>query len=136
LNEEDRLVGIVTDRDICLSLATIHTHNHSKVPVREVMSQDAHFLHETDTLSTALRKMREHLIGRLPVLGEHGKLTGMVSIHSMLCKALIEKEDMGQLSSSGESIVKTVKVLSDRYAVHRHKNEIEEMKKKELPFVF
>lgn len=136
LDYEERLVGIITDRDICLALATIHSKPVSYVTVEEIMSRDVHFIYESDNLTLALKKMRENLVGRLPVLDDNGRLSGMLSIHSMLCKALIEREDMGYLSSSSENIVKTAKALSDRYAVNRHKKELEELNKAELPFVF
>jgi len=135
LNEEYRLVGIITDRDICLSMSRDHSWSHSRLPVNEVMSREVYYVHETDNLSAALAKMRINYVGRLPVTDEYGKLKGILSIHNLFCKALIEQEDLGHLSSSGENIVKTVKALSDRYALRRHKEEMEEMKKMDLHFV-
>jgi len=136
LDAEGRIVGIITDRDICLSLSHNFSWSHSRLPVGEVMSREVHSVHETDSLQTALKKMRVNYVGRLPVIDEYGKLKGILSIHNLFCKALIEQEDLGHLSSSGENIVKTVKALSDRYALRRHKEEIEEIRKTELQFVF
>lgn len=136
LNDDEWLVGIITDRDICLTLADTHDKPVTLLTVQEVMTRDVHFIYVTDKFNVALQKMREHFIGRLPVLGQDGKLTGMLSIHSLLCKALIEREDTGRLSSTGENIVKTAKALSDRYAINRHRAAIEEINKAELPFAF
>ncbi|HTA83945.1 MAG TPA: CBS domain-containing protein [Bacteroidia bacterium] len=135
LNSDERVVGIITDRDICLAMSRDHSWSHSRLPVGEIMSQEVQYVYETDNLTAALHKMRVHYVGRLPVVDEYGKLKGILSIHNLFCKALIEQEDLGHLSSSGENIVKTVKALSDRYALRRHKEEIEELKKMELHFV-
>jgi CBS domain-containing protein len=136
MNDEERLIGIITDRDICLSLAREFSWSHCKMPVGEIMSDDIHYVQENDNLTVALKKMREHFVGRLPVVDDHGKATGILSIHTLFTDALVENKDMGHLSSSGENIVKTVKALSDRYALQRHKKTMEEMKKSELKFVF
>lgn len=136
LDDAGKLTGIITDRDICLAVSCNHSWSHSKLPVSEVMTKEVCYVYEVDNLTTALKKMRVNFVGRLPVVDEYGKLKGILSIHNLFCKALIEQEDMGKLSSSGENIVRTVKALSDRYALNRHKEEIEEMKKHELQFVF
>ena len=135
LNKDERVMGIITDRDICLAMTKDHSWSHSRLPVSEVMSNEVHYVYENDNLTTALHKMRIYYVGRLPVVDEYGKLKGILSIHNLFCKALIEQEDLGHLSSSGENIVKTVKALSDRYALRRHREEIEELKKMELHFV-
>ena len=135
LNGDEKIVGIVTDRDICLSLARDFSWSHSRLPVTEIMSEEVHSVNESDNLTNALKKMRVHFIGRLPVVDDHGKIKGMLSIHDLFSKTLLQNEDLGQLSSSGENIVKTVKALSDRYAIRRHKKMLEELKKSELKFV-
>lgn len=135
LGHDGRIIGIITDRDICLAVARDHSWSHSRLPVEKVMTEEVFSVHETDKITTALAKMRENYVGRLPVVDDYGRLKGILSIHSLFCKALIEEEDLGHLSSAGENIVKTVKALSDRYALRRHKEEVEELKKMELPFV-
>jgi CBS domain-containing protein len=136
LDDQERVIGIITDRDICLSLSHHYSWSHSRLPVHEIMTKEVYCVHASDPLSTALHKMRVNYVGRLPVVDEYGKLKGILSIHNLFCKALIEQEDLGRLSSSGENIVRTVKALSDRYAVSRHREEVEEVRKNELQFDF
>jgi CBS domain-containing protein len=135
LDEEERVIGIVTDRDICLSLGREFSWSHSHTPVYEIMTEDVHCVNESENLTSALKKMRVNFIGRLPVVDKCGRVKGMLSIHDLFVRTLLEHKDMGHISSSGENIVKTVKALSDRYAVHRHKEMLEKMKKSELNFV-
>lgn len=135
LNKDEKVIGIVTDRDICLSLARDFSWSHSRMPVEEIMSEDVHYVYENDNLTSALKKMRVNFVGRLPVVDEHGRIRGVLSIHDLFVRTLVENADMGHLSSSGENIVKTVKALSDRYALHRHKQMLEELKKAELNFI-
>ncbi len=135
LDAEERIIGIVTDRDICLSLARDFSWSHSHLPVFEIMTEHVHCINESDNLTSALKKMRVHFIGRLPVVDKFGHVKGILSIHDLFAKTLLENKDMGHISSTGENIVKTVKALSDRYAAHRHKKMLEKLKESEMKFV-
>ena len=78
-----RLLGVVTDRDLCLALAT-RDHRPSAVMVREVMSSPVHSLHGTDTLGHALKTMRKHRIRRLPVVDAEGRLAGILALNDLI----------------------------------------------------
>ncbi|GGN01424.1 acetoin dehydrogenase [Thermus composti] len=78
--EGERLVGIITDRDI--RLATSHLNPQGPcptcAPVAEVMTRGVVTAHPLDPVEEAARLMRERKIGCLPVL-EDGRLVGIVT---------------------------------------------------------
>jgi len=77
--EGNRLVGVVTDRD--LRLATSRLVERPFAPdaeVREVMTRPVHTAQPLDPIETAARTMRELKIGCLPVV-EGGDLLGIVT---------------------------------------------------------
>ena len=94
--EEDRLVGIVTDRDIrqtSPSPATsleIHELHYllEKVRIREIMTRKVYTVTPDTPVEEAARLMLEHRIGGLPVLQE-GRLVGILTETDLL-KAFVE----------------------------------------------
>lgn len=72
-------VGVVTDRDICLSLVATDCRP-SDVTVAEVMSAEVFACRPDDDLATALATMRNQRVRRLPVLDRAGTLQGLLSL--------------------------------------------------------
>jgi CBS domain-containing protein len=75
--EGDRVVGIVTDRDIVLR-AVAEGRDIENVTVGEIASQELVTVGADDELDEALRRMARHQVRRLPVL-EGGRLVGMLA---------------------------------------------------------
>jgi CBS domain-containing protein len=76
--EGDRLVGIVTDRDISIRVVAEGKDARSTT-VGEFMSSDLVTVDPQQTLDEALRLMAEHQVRRLPVVEEDGRLAGIVA---------------------------------------------------------
>ncbi len=81
VGEAERLVGIVSDRDIRLvggnhpdSLPGVTMNS----PIREIMIQDVLTSHPLDPIEESARVLREHKIGAMPVL-EGDELVGIVT---------------------------------------------------------
>jgi CBS domain-containing protein len=80
IGENDRLVGMVTDRDIvCKGLAKTG-FDPKTATAGDVMSQGIHCCGEEHELAEAVRHMRELGIRRLTVIGEGERMTGMISL--------------------------------------------------------
>ena len=77
LGDENKLRGIVTDRDIVLRC--IVSGAGTDTPLREIMSRCVVTVSPDDELSTAAEKMKRAQIRRLPVT-KGGALVGMLSI--------------------------------------------------------
>jgi CBS domain-containing protein len=77
LVEGDRLVGIVTDRDIVVR-AVAQGKDPSGMPASEVSSRELVTVHPDDDLSDALELMAQHQVRRLAVTDDE-RLVGVVS---------------------------------------------------------
>ena len=79
IGERDRLVGMLTDRDITVR-ATAEGKDPNGTPVREAMTTDVVYCFEDDDVRGAARKMEEHQIRRLIVLNRDKRLVGIVAL--------------------------------------------------------
>jgi CBS domain-containing protein len=78
VHENDRLYGIVTDRDLVVR-ALAEDVNCAGMILGDICSREPTVLAPTDTVQEAIRLMRDKAIRRLPVL-ENGTLVGIVSL--------------------------------------------------------
>jgi CBS domain-containing protein len=76
--EGDKAIGMVTDRDIAMSLAD--GKDVSKISASDLMSKNVIHCRDTEEAEDAIRIMEKNQIRRLPVLNEAQKLVGMVSL--------------------------------------------------------
>lgn len=79
IGEQDRLVGMLTDRDITVR-ATAQGKDPSATKVSEVMTEDTVYCFDDDDVKDAAAKMEAHQIRRLIVLDRDKRLVGMVSL--------------------------------------------------------
>ena len=85
VGENDRLVGMLTDRDITVrAVAAGKSPNECKV--RDVMSPDIKYIFEDESVENAARNMSELQVRRLPVLNRDKRLVGIVSIGDLSLK--------------------------------------------------
>ncbi len=90
INAENHLVGVITDRDICLAVA--HDKKISKIKAGEILGDGAVIAcAPDDKIKTALMKMRKHQLKRLPVIGQSGEIVGILSIADVLRKVKKDK---------------------------------------------
>jgi CBS domain-containing protein len=79
IGENDRLIGMVTDRDIAIR-AVAEDRDPSSTSVRDVMSEKIYYCFEDDDIEDAARCMAENQVRRLPILNRDKRLTGIVSL--------------------------------------------------------
>lgn len=77
--EGDRLVGIVTDRDIVLR-AVVDGGDLTGVKARQVMSPKVLYCFADQSVAEVLENMGDHQIRRLPVVSREKRLVGFVSL--------------------------------------------------------
>jgi CBS domain-containing protein len=82
VGENDRLVGMVTDRDIVVR-AVAEERLPGNTSVREVMSEKICYCFEDDDVAEAARIMAEHQVKRLPVLNREKRLVGIVALSDL-----------------------------------------------------
>src|SRR6185436_18249211 len=78
--EGERVVGIITDRDICMA-AHFEKRPLANCQVAGVMSTTLQSCRPGDSLQKAADIMSEHQLRRLPVIDAEGRLVGIVSIN-------------------------------------------------------
>lgn len=86
VDDGGKLVGVVTDRDMYIALATRNTLP-SQTTVGEVAHQEVLTCGPDDDVQTALATMRQHRVRRLPVEGFGGLVAGIVSMNDILLAA-------------------------------------------------
>ena len=80
IGENDRLIGMVTDRDIvCKGLAQ-NGFDARRATARDVMSEGIHCCREDDDLAKAVRHMELLGIRRLPVINKRMRMVGILSL--------------------------------------------------------
>lgn len=79
VREGERLVGVVTDRDLALRPA-VRGANHDTARVGDVMSRQAHAIRGDTSLHAAADAMRRVGVRRLLVIDDTGALTGVLSV--------------------------------------------------------
>lgn len=79
VGENDRLIGMVTDRDItCRGLA--NSKDPAKLTARDVMTKGIVYCNEGEDLADAVRVMEQKKIRRLPVINDAKRMVGMLSL--------------------------------------------------------
>jgi len=79
VGENDRLVGMLSDRDITIR-AVARGLAPDRCKVREVMTTDIKYVYEDESVDAAARSMSELRVRRLPVLNRDKRLVGIVSL--------------------------------------------------------
>jgi CBS domain-containing protein len=78
ITEGERLVGVVTDRDIAVSVVA-EGKDPQTTKVTEIASSNLVTIDPQQDLDEALRLMAKHQVRRLPVVEEDGKLVGILA---------------------------------------------------------
>ncbi len=79
VGENDRLIGMVTDRDIAIR-AWPNGHDISSLTARDIMSSGISYCRADDALEDAVLMMESKKIRRLPVIDADKRMVGMLSI--------------------------------------------------------
>jgi CBS domain-containing protein len=87
VDSHGQLAGIITDRDICLALASTN-RNALRVAVHEVMTRKVFSALLEDDVRSALATMKGARVRRLPVRDEFGRLKGILSIEDVVVRGL------------------------------------------------
>src|SRR5437764_5933104 len=82
VGENDRLIGMVTDRDIVVR-AVAEERSPGNTTVREVMSEGVCYCFEDDDVGQAAQVMAKHQVRRLPVLNRNKRLVGVVALANL-----------------------------------------------------
>jgi len=79
LDDHRRVVGMITDRDICMS-AFFKDVPLSTITIEEVMSRQVHCCRPEQTVAEAEALMREAQVRRVPIVNDEHELVGILSL--------------------------------------------------------
>jgi CBS domain-containing protein len=106
---EDRLIGMITDRDI--AIRGVAKGRTPDTPVRDVMTADVKYCFEDEEIENVARNMAEIQVRRLPVVNRDKRLVGIIAIAD-----LAANEDLEVVGAAVSGISEPT---SDRAASHR-----------------
>ncbi|MEO0982576.1 MAG: CBS domain-containing protein [Pseudomonadota bacterium] len=90
IGENDRLIGMVTDRDIACR-AVAEESDLSSCTARDVMTSGIVYTTEDEDLDDAMELMEERQIRRLPVIDKNRRLVGMLSLGDVSTAAPLQE---------------------------------------------
>jgi len=93
--EQDRPLGIVTDRDLVLRVMA-PGGEAEKFQLRDVMTSEPIFVSADQSLDQVVAAMRDLAIRRVPAVDEHGNLYGMVSLDDVLLRLADQLGDLAE----------------------------------------
>jgi CBS domain-containing protein len=86
VDDDYRVVGIVTDRDICMAAYT-QGRRLVDIPVTAAMSKEVFSCRPGDGVDAAERLMQEKQVRRLPVVDDLGRVIGVLSLNDVALAA-------------------------------------------------
>src|SRR3972149_10811953 len=79
IGENDRLVGMVTGRDIAVR-GVAKGKDISKLTAKDIMTKSVIWCRDSESMDDAARIMEKKRIRRLPVIDDHKRMVGMLSL--------------------------------------------------------
>ena len=105
VGENDRLIGMVTDRDI--AIRAVGAGKGPETPVREVMSEHIHYCFDDEEIDEVAQNMGDIKVRRLPVVNRDKRLVGILSLGDVA------------RSEGGETVGDAVVGVSQRGGAHK-----------------
>ena len=99
--EQDRLVGLITDRDIAIRVVA---EGRAEARVRDVMSENPKSMRPSDDVNDVLEMMGREKVRRVPITDDRGTLVGIVAQADIVREAPNDKraeETIEQISTPG-----------------------------------
>jgi CBS domain-containing protein len=111
--EDGKLVGVVTDRDLYIALAT-RNQRAADLCVGEVAQRPVHTCSPEDDVHAVLATMRQHRVRRVPVEGFGGTVLGIISVDDLAMAA-----GPAQLVAD-RAIIDTLQAVRGEHHLARH----------------
>ncbi len=111
IDSANKLVGIVTDRDITLYISLKHQPPEAIQLSEFTKGRSIHCCYEQDDIHAALTILRERRIHQLPVLDDNDELVGIVTLNDIIQRA----EESVSADLSYKDVIETLKAVSKNY---------------------
>ena len=107
VDHDDRVIGMVTDRDICMAALAQRIPIHT-IRVKDAMTRKPTSCRPSDSLDVAASKMKAAQVHRLPVVDEENRIVGVISTNDIFRQASSHR---GQESLSDQMLVETLAAI-------------------------
>jgi CBS domain-containing protein len=115
VGERRRPIGILTDRDIVLSVVASNPGYANCCVVDDVMTTDVITVRETEDLMEVLKKMQAHGVRRVPVVDDEGSLVGIVAFDDV-ARSLADEMNADKMNAL-IGVLASEHVREERYRV-------------------
>lgn len=102
VQEDDRLVGMITDRDI--AVRAVAEGRGPDTPVRQIMSPEVKYCFDDQSVDEVTQNMGDLRLRRLPVLNRDKRLVGILSLGDLAIDETAQDEAgeaLGRISRPG-----------------------------------
>ena len=113
LAEDGGIVGMITDRDICMAAYTRGVTLEA-IPVRAAMSRGVFSCRPGDTVTQAERLMQEKKVRRVPIVDPQGRPIGILSLND-LARAAARAPASGT-TRTGAEVIRTLAAIGEPQA--------------------
>ena len=116
VDDDGRLVGMITDRDICMAAFT-QGKRIEEIGVGAVMARTPKTCRPGDSVADVERVMRSSRVRRVPIVQDGGRVAGIVSINDLALEASRER---GNGSGKGHPRVTVTEVMETFASICEH----------------
>ena len=103
----EKVISVITERDICIALGT-RNRLPGEITVGDVATQRAICCSSTDDVRSALAKMLEARVRRLPVVNAEGKLEGILAMDDVV-EPILLKSTLRHNGRTSEDLANTLR---------------------------
>src|SRR5262249_49818579 len=118
VDESGKLVGMVTDRDVCIAAGT-HHEPLNQLRVADLGLGTSYFCRPEQELVAALDAMGKGRVRRLPVVSSDGSVVGILSVNDIVLQAA---EIRGAQGLNASDVLRTLKAICE----HRDQVQLRE----------
>lgn len=79
VSQNDRLIGVITDRDLALRCVA-ESHHPASTKAEQVMTKEILYCRDNDEMEDVAQNMTKNKVRRLPVLDKDKRLVGIISL--------------------------------------------------------
>ena len=116
VDHEQRLVGVITDRDICMGAYT-QGGCLRDIPVHRCMSRGTHVCAPEDSLESAASMMGSQQVRRLPVVDGEGHVVGILALGD-LARTIGTARGGPQKQALGGEVARALSSISEPRSAH------------------
>ena len=124
LDEKSKVIGVITDRDICMAAYFHQDTPLQALAVSSAMSKKTLTCNPEDTIDAAERVMQVNKVRRIPVVNPDGRILGILSLADIAREAAREQA-LGKQEVTETEVVKTLAAVCDPQASKEGRKQLQ-----------